>query len=139
MGEGLRAERLLDELAPIQRLITRLKAVIDESMAPEGWNSPKGTQAKINSFKGCLQAHIDQLTAQRKETLSLIERVSDPEAHIVLFWRYAVMDDKVMPWMDVSEKVHYEPATLYKYHRRGIEEIEAICRKEGIQHGSCCK
>lgn len=126
MGKVSRAERLLDELAPIQRLITRLKAVRDESITPAGVELSKGTRANIDGFRAYMQGQIDTLTTQQEETLALINRVPDPEAHIILFWRYAAVKGKPMPWMDIAEKVHYEPATLYRYHRRGIDYIDQL-------------
>ena len=135
------AEQLLNQLPASQRLIHRLKACQNDDMAPRGIQLSNSNRKKIQAFVDDLQTHIDQLTDQRRKTLSLIDRVSDPEAHIVLFWRYGVEENKLMPWMDIAEKMHYEPATLYKYHRRGLDYIDQLLesRKDGETHAETRK
>lgn len=85
------AEILLDSLVPAQRLIKRLQAVLKAPVPYMGIDLPRRTKDKIAAFQGEIQSRIDELTAQRENTVALVKLIPDTTARTVIELRYGLV------------------------------------------------
>ena len=115
------AEILLDSLVPAQRLIRRLQAVLKTPVPYMGIDLPRRTKDKI-------QSRIDELTAQREKAVALVRLIPDPTAQAVIELRYGLMGSgcELMPYPDVCETLAYENQTIFRYRKKGIDQLNQI-------------
>ena len=122
------AEIMLDSLVPAQRLIRRLQAVIAAPVPYTGIDLPRRTKDKIAAFQGEIQSRIDELTAQREKAVALVRLIPDPTAQAVIELRYGLMGSgcELMPYPDVCETLAYENQTIFRYRKKGIDQLNQI-------------
>lgn len=122
------AEIMVGSLVPAQRLIRRIQAVQDGLEPPKGISIYPETTAKIAAFKDELQHQIDELTAQRERAVALIKCISDPDAQMVISLRYGLIGPSCekMPYLEICECMNYEDKTIYRYRKKGIEELDQL-------------
>lgn len=122
------AEIMLDSLVPAQRLIRRLQAVIAAPFPYVGINPSPATKATTAAFHVDLQAYIDELTAQREKAVALIKLIPDQTARTVIELRYGLVGSgcELMPYPDVCETLAYENQTIFRYRKKGIDQLNQI-------------
>ncbi len=122
------AEIMLDSLVPAQRLIKRLQAVLKAPVPYMGIDIPRSTKDKIAAFQGEIQSRIDELTAQRENTVALVKLIPDTTARTVIELRYGLVGSgcELMPYPDVCETLAYENQTIFRYRKKGIDQLNQI-------------
>lgn len=122
------AEILLDSLVPAQRLIKRLQAVLKAPVPYMGIDIPRSTKDKIAAFQGEIQSRIDELTAQREKAVELVERIPDTTARTVIELRYGLTGSgcQKVPWLDMEELMNYSRHSIFRYHRKGVDQLNQI-------------
>ena len=122
------AEILLDSLVPAQRLIKRLQAVLKAPLPYVGIDLSRRTKDKIAAFQGEIQSRIDELTAQRENTVALVKLIPDTTARTVIELRYGLVGSgcELMPYPDVCETLAYENQTIFRYRKKGIDQLNQI-------------
>ena len=122
------AEILLDSLVPAQRLIRRLQDVLTAPVPYMGIDLSQPTKAKIAAFQGEIQSRIDELTAQRENTVALVKLIPDTTARTVIELRYGLVGSgcELMPYPDVCETLAYENKTIFRYRKKGIDQLNQI-------------
>ena len=122
------AEIMLDSLVPAQRLIKRLQAVLKAPVPYMGIDIPRSTKDKIAAFQGEIQSRIDELTVQRENTVALVKLIPDTTARTVIELRYGLVGSgcELMPYPDVCETLAYENQTIFRYRKKGIDQLNQI-------------
>ena len=122
------AEILLDSLVPAQRLIRRLQAVLKAPLPYVGIDLSQPTKTKIAAFQSAIQSRIDELTAQREKAVELVERIPDTTARTVIKLRYGLVGSgcEKMPWLDMEELMNYGRHSIFRYHRKGVDQLNQI-------------
>ena len=122
------AEIMLDSLVPAQRLIKRLQDVLTAPVPYMGIDLPRRTKDKIAAFQGEIQSRIDELTAQRENTVALVKLIPDTTARTVIELRYGLVGSgcELMPYPDVCETLAYENQTIFRYRKKGIDQLNQI-------------
>lgn len=125
------AEIMVDSLVPAQRLIRRIQAVQDGLEPFKCISIYPATKARITAFRDDLQCYIDELTAQREKAVALIRRISDPNAQVVIMYRYGLISSSCekMGYPEICERMNYEHQTIYGYRKKGIEELDQFLEK----------
>ncbi len=135
MADTSPAEIMLDSLVPAQRLIRRLQDILKAPLPYVGTNPPPAIKAQIAAFQDALQSRIDELTAQREATAALVQRIPDPIAKTVIELRYGLVGSgcELMPYPDVCETLAYENKTIFRYRKKGVDQLNQIleCTKDG--------
>lgn len=126
------AEIMLDSLVPAQRLIKRLQAVLKAPVPYMGIDIPRSTKDKIAAFQGEIQSRIDELTAQRENTVALVKLIPDTTARTVIELRYGLVGSgcELMPYPDVCETLAYENQTIFRYRKKGIAQLNQLLEEE---------
>ena len=122
------AEILLDSLVPAQRLIKRLQDILKAPVPYVGIDLSRSTKDKIAAFQGEIQSRIDELTAQRENTVALVKLIPDTTARTVIELRYGLVGSgcELMPYPDVCETLAYENQTIFRYRKKGIDQLNQI-------------
>lgn len=122
------AEILLDSLVPAQRLIKRLQAVLKAPLPYVGIDLSRRTKDKIAAFQGEIQSRIDELTAQREKAVALIKLIPDTTARTVIELRYGLTGSgcQKVPWLDMEELMNYGRHSIFRYHRKGVDQLNQI-------------
>lgn len=122
------AEIMLDSLVPAQRLIKRLQDILMAPVPYVGIDISQPTKAKIAAFQGDIQGYIDELTAQRENTVALVKLIPDTTARTVIELRYGLVGSgcELMPYPDVCETLAYENQTIFRYRKKGIDQLNQI-------------
>ena len=122
------AEILLDSLVPAQRLIKRLQDILKAPVPYVGIDLSQPTKAKIAAFQDNIQSRIDELTAQREKIVGLVKLIPDTTARTVIELRYGLIGSgcELMPYPDVCETLAYENQTIFRYRKKGIDQLNQI-------------
>ena len=133
------AEIMLDSLVPAQRLIRRLQAVIAAPVPYTGIDLPRRTKDKIAAFQGDIQGRIDELTTQREKAVALIKLIPDTTARTVIELRYGLIGSgcELMPYPDVCETLAYENQTIFRYRKKGVDQLNQILGSTKDSEKSC--
>lgn len=122
------AEILLNNSTKIEPLIKRLRAVL---MAPV-IDLSRQTKAHIAAFQANLQGHIDELSAQREKVAELVKQIPDQTAQEILSMRYGLTGSgREMTWVQIEMRVPYSTQSLFRYHRKGIAQLNEILKNGG--------
>ena len=126
------AEILLDSLVPAQRLIRRLQDILKAPVPYVGIDLSQPTKAKIAAFQDNIQSRIDELTAQREKIVGLVKLIPDTTARTVIKLRYGLVGSgyEKMPHFKIGEKLNYSEKTIFRYHQRGIDQLNQILEGE---------
>ena len=126
------AEILLDSLVPAQRLIKRLQDLLKAPLPYVGIDLSQPTKTKIAAFQSAIQSRIDELTAQREKAVELVERIPDTTARTVIKLRYGLVGSgcEKMPHFKIGEALHYSDKTIFRYHKKGIAQLNEILEGE---------
>lgn len=125
------AEIMLDSLVPAQRLIKCLQAVIAAPIPYTGIDLPRRTKDKIAVFQGNLQRYIDELTTQREKVAWLVKQIPDQTARTILELRYGLTESgREMTWVQIEMRVPYSTQSLFRYHRKGIDQLNQFLEGE---------
>lgn len=127
------AEILLDSLVPAQRLIRRLQDVLTAPVPYMGIDLSQPTKANIAALRGNLQAYIDELTAQREKAVALVNLIPDQTARTVIQLRYGLVgsEGQKVPWIDMEELMNYGRHSIFRYHRKGIDQLNQLLENGG--------
>lgn len=122
------AEIMLDSLVPAQRLIRWLQDILITPLPYVGIDLPRHTKDKIAAFQGDIQGRIDELTAQREKAVALVRLIPDQTARTVIELRYGLVGSgcELMPYPDVCETLAYENQTIFRYRKKGIDQLNQI-------------
>lgn len=128
MAELSPAEVLLDSLVPAQRLIRRLQAVLAAPFPYAGIDLSPDTKSKIAAFQDNIQSRIDELTAQRERGVALVKLIPDQTARTVIELRYGLTGSgcQKVPWLDMEELMNYGRHSIFRYHRKGVDQLNQI-------------
>ena len=122
------AEILLDSLVPAQRLIKRLQDLLK---APVSYGSirlsPEAKAARA-AFQSVVQHDLDKLIAQREKGVALVKLIPDTTARTVIKLRYGLVGSgcEKMPWLDMEELMNYGRHSIFRYHRKGVDQLNQI-------------
>jgi len=130
MADTSPAEIMLDSLIPAQHLIRRLQNILKTPLPYVGTNPPSAIKAQIAALQDSVQRRIDKLTAQREEAVTLIQQIPDQTARTVIELRYGLVgsDCEKVPWLKMEELVNYGHQTIFRYHRKGIEQLNELLK-----------
>lgn len=134
------AEIMLDRLAPAQRLIRRLQAIQKAQPSHKGIRLSPEAEAERAAFVDAVQHDIDTLIAQREKAVALIKRISDPDAQMVIMFRYGLIGPSCekMPYPKICERMHYGNETIFRYRKKGIDQLNRILKDQGISFDEIC-
>ena len=127
-------------LVPAQRLIRRLQDILKAPVPYTGIiDLPRRTKDKIAAFHVDLQAYIDELTAQREKAVALIKLIPDQTARTVIKLRYGLIGSgyELMPYPDVCETLAYENQTIFRYRKKGVDQLNQILGSTKDSEKSC--
>lgn len=126
------AEIMLGSLVPAKRLIRRLQDVLKAPVPYVGLDLSSTTKAKIAAFQGDIQRRIDELTAQREEAVALVKLIPDQTARTVIELRYGLIGSgcELMPYPDVCETLAYENKTIFRYRKKGVDQLNQFLEGE---------
>lgn len=127
------AEIMLNSLPPAQLLIKRLQDVLKNTEPPKGISIYPETNAKIAAFRDDLQGRIDELTTQREKAVALIKRIDNLDAQLVILLRYGFIGPSYekMPYPKICENMNFENETIFRYRKKGIEQLNQLLRDGG--------
>lgn len=133
------AEILLDSLVPAQRLIKRLQDILKAPVPYVGIDLSQPTKAKIAAFQDNIQSRIDELTAQREKIVGLVKLIPDTTARTVIELRYGLIGSgcELMPYPDVCETLAYENQTIFRYRKKGVDQLNQILGSTKDSEKSC--
>ena len=133
MAELSPAEIMLDSLVPAQRLIRRLQDILITPLPYVGIDLPRHTKDKIAAFQGDIQGRIDELTAQREKAVALVRLIPDQTARTVIQLRYGLVgsEGQKVPWIDMEELMNYGRHSIFRYHRKGIDQLNQLLENGG--------
>ena len=122
------AEIMLDSLVPAQRLIRWLQDILITPLPYVGIDLPRHTKDKIAAFQGDIQGRIDELTAQREKAVALVRLIPDQTARTVIQLRYGLVgsEGQKVPWIDMEELMNYGRHSIFRYHRKGVDQLNQI-------------
>ena len=122
------AEIMLDSLVPAQRLIRWLQDILITPLPYVGIDLPRHTKDKIAAFQGDIQGRIDELTAQREKAVALVRLIPDQTARTVIELRYGLTGSgcQKVPWLDMEELMNYGRHSIFRYHRKGVDQLNQI-------------
>ena len=128
MADASPAEILLNNSAKIEPLIKRLQAVLMAPVPYVGIDLSQPTKAKIAAFQADLQRYIDELSAQREEVVGLVKLIPDTTARTVIELRYGLTGSgcQKVPWLDMEELMNYGRHSIFRYHRKGVDQLNQI-------------
>jgi len=77
-----------------------------------------------------LQRYIDELSAQREEVVGLVKLIPDTTARTVIELRYGLTGSgcQKVPWLDMEELMNYGRHSIFRYHRKGIDQLNQILK-----------
>lgn len=122
------AEILLDSLVPAQQLIRRLQDLLK---APVSYGSirlsPEAKAARA-AFQSVVQHNLDKLIAQREKGVALVKLIPDTTARTVIELRYGLTGSgcQKVPWLDMEELMNYGRHSIFRYHRKGVDQLNQI-------------
>ena len=128
------AEIMLDSLVPAQRLIRWLQDILITPLPYVGIDLPRHTKDKIAAFQGEIQSRIDELTAQREKIVGLVKLIPDTTARTVIKLRYGLVGSgcEKMPHFKIGEALHYSDKTIFRYHQKGIDQLNQLLEGEKV-------
>lgn len=126
------AEILLDSLVPAQRLIKRLQAVLTAPVPYVGIHLSPEAKAARAAFRNVIQRDIDELSAQREKCVVLVKLIPDQTARTVIELRYGLVGSECekMPHFKIGEALNYSDKTIFRYHQKGIGQLNQILENE---------
>ena len=131
MADLSQAETMLKNSSGIQYLIKQLQALKIAPVPGVGVPLSPDTESHIAAFQGDLQGRIDELTAQREKAVELVKRIPDQTAQEVLLMRYGLTGSGgEMPWPQMKAEMPYCIQSLYRYHKKGIAQLNQILEGE---------
>ncbi len=126
------AEIMLDNAPKIQSLIKCLQAVLAAPVSYPSIDLSRQTKAHIAAFQADLQSRIDELSAQRGKAVELVKRIPDQTTQEVLSMRYGLTGSgREMTWVQIEMRVPYSPQSLFRYHKKGIAQLNEILKNGG--------
>ena len=131
------AELMLRNFSKKSALIRQLQNIIENPAPQIPFELSEETRTTIEKFTQTLLDRIDDLTAEMKETVNYLMKVSDvdPDAYAVLFYRYIASREQITPWLAITDEMHYGICNLYRLHRTGLNIMDAILEKERAANG----
>ena len=89
--------------------------------------SPEAKAARA-AFQSVVQHDLDELTAQRGKCVALVKMIPDQTARTVIELRYGLVGSgyEKMPHFKIGEKLNYSEKTIFRYHQRGIDQLNQI-------------
>ncbi|MDE6923168.1 MAG: hypothetical protein K2P01_06390 [Oscillospiraceae bacterium] len=125
------AEIMLKNSTNRQYLIRQLQALKTAPIPRVGIDIPRRTKDKIAAFQRDLQGYIDELTAQREKAVALVKLIPDQTAQEILLMRYGLTGSgREMTWIQVEMQIPYCMQSLYRYHKKGIAQLNQILEGE---------
>lgn len=126
------AEIMLNSLVPTQRLIWRLQDLLKAPVPNAGIRLSPEAKAARAAFQSVVQHDLDKLTAQREKCAALVDLIRDQTARTVIELRYGLVGSgyEKMPHFKIGEKLNYSEKTIFRYHQRGIDQLNQILEGE---------
>ena len=122
------AEILLDSLVPAQRLIKRLQDILKSLVPYVGIRLFPEAKAARAAFQSVVQHDLDKLIAQREKGVALVKLIPDTTDLTVLELRYGLTGSgcQKVPWLDMEELMNYGRHSIFRYHRKGVDQLNQI-------------
>lgn len=121
------AETMLKNSVNNHYLIRQLQTLKAAPIPRVGVKLSPDTKAQITAFQGDIQSRIDELTAQRGEVVELVKRIPDQTAQEILLMRYGLTGSgREMTWIQMEMQIPYCMQSLYRYHKKGIGQLNQI-------------
>ena len=126
------AEILLDSLVPAQRLIKRLQDILKAPVPYVGIRLFPEAKAARAAFQSVVQHNLDKLIAQREKGVALVKLIPDTTARTVIELRYGLTGSgcQKVPWLDMEELMNYGRHSIFRYHRKGVDQLNQILEGE---------
>ena len=131
------AELMLRNFSKKSALMRQLQNIIENPAPQIPFELSEETRTTIEKFTQALLKRIDDLTAEMKETVNYLMKVSEvhPDAYAVLFYRYIASRERITPWLAITDEMHYGIGYIYNLHRKGLDIMDAILEKERAANG----
>lgn len=135
--EVITAEAMLHNFHASTRLIQRLETMIEAPVIHTDFQLSEQTTANIEHYKDNLRKYVDELAMSQENTLSLLKKIAmdKPDAFRVLYYRYIASVGQLTPWLVIAEEMSFSISYIYDLHRKGLELMDSILKKERAANG----
>ena len=118
----------LEQMHSLRELATKASSILREGAAIANRNvqSMEETIAKIIDLETEINHDIDQLVDIKREIVSVIKRVQNPEYQALLELRYI----SCKTWEQIAAAMFYSIQNVYKLHNRALIGVSPLVPRE---------
>ena len=111
----------LEQVQSLRELATKATATLNDNPASGSRNvhSMSDIIAKMIDLENEINADIDRLVDLKREIVTVIKRVANPEYQTLLELRYLCFKS----WEHIAVQMNYDVRTIYRIHDRAISAI----------------
>lgn len=111
----------LEQIVSLRELATKATSTLSDTPPSESRNvhSMEGIIVKMIELENEINADIDVLVDLKKEIMSIIKKINNPEKQTLLELRYLCFKT----WEQIAVDMGYSIQNAYKIHDRAIENI----------------
>ena len=109
----------LDQVLSLRSLVTKATSTLCHDKIKSSAQSMEDTIAKIIDLQEEINSDIDQLVDTKREIVSVIKRIQNPEHQTLLELRYLCFKS----WEQIAVDMHYCIQNVYKLHDRALASI----------------
>ena len=111
----------LEQVASLQALATKATSTLcHDKVQSSSTKSMADTIAKIVDLQAEINADIDQLVDTKREIVSVIKRIQNPEHQTLLELRYLCFKS----WEQIAVSLGYSIQHIYRLHDKSISCVE---------------
>lgn len=123
-----RIDSKIEQVESLRELAARATAILSDSPhSPSPDRQPIETiLVKIFELEAEINADIDMLVDLKREMVSVINAVPNPEHQTLLELRYLCLKS----WKEIAEDMNYCPRNIYNLHD---EALESVMLPESVQ------
>ena len=111
----------LEQIVSLRELATKATSTLSDTPPSGSRNvhSMEGIIVKMIELENEINADIDVLVDWKKEIMSIIKKINNPEQQTLLELRYLCFKT----WEQIAVQMRYSIQNAYKVHDRAIENI----------------
>ena len=132
LGQAYRLDQLinskLEQVMSLRDLATKATSTLSD-VAPSGTRNVHRMEdiiVKIVDLENEINRDIDNLVDLKREMVSVIKAVTDPEYQTILELRYLCFKS----WEQIAVELRYSIHHLYKLHNAALEVCEQLMRRD---------
>lgn len=118
---GQRINSKLEQIVSLRELATKATSTLSDTPPSGSRNvhSMEGIIVKMMELENEINADIDVLVDLKKEIMSIIKKINNPEQQTLLELRYLCFKT----WEQIAVDMGYSIQNAYKVHDRALENI----------------